>query len=125
MNAVGRNDKTAKMILEHPATELDVVAEDGNTVFRLACERKSVECLKMFLQDKRWDPKMLENYGLIIAAYQGSLEIVKFILDQPNIDVNIQDANGETPLNLVMKGNFPEIVEILLAREETKLDIFY
>ena len=129
MDAVGRDDKMAKMILENPATELDVVAEDGNTVFTLACERNSVECLKMFLQDKRWDPKMLEqktakgDSGLIIAAYQGSLEIVKLILDQPNIDVNIQDSNGESPLNFAMKCNFPEIVEILLAREETKLDI--
>merc|ERR1719312_1521823 len=62
------------MLLEHPATELDVVAEDGNTVFTLACERNSVECLKMFLQDKRWDPKMLEQ---------------KTAKDQPNVDVNI------------------------------------
>jgi len=129
MNAVGIDDKIAKMMLENPATELDIVSEDGNTVFTLACERSSVECVKMILQDKRWDPNMLErktvkgDSGLIIAAYRGSLDIVKLILDQPSIDVNIQDSNGESPLNFAMKCNFPEVVEILLAREETKLDI--
>ena len=77
---------------------MDVVSDKGHSAVSLACEKKPVESLKMFLKDKRWTPELLkfaEGYSpLLIIAHNCASDISKILLDQPNIDVNIQNTSG-------------------------------
>lgn len=53
---------------------------------------------------------------LHVACYQGYLEDVQLLLNQPNVELNLVDIDGYTPLMwAVAKGN-KEIVGLLLAR---------
>ena len=127
MNAIGKSDDMVKMLLENQTTQLNVVSDKGHSAVSLACEEKSVESLKMFLKDKRWTPELLkfaEGYSpLLIIAHNCASDISKILLDQPNIDVNIQNTSGSTPLHLAACGNCPNIVEMLLARKDIEVDI--
>ena len=68
---------------------------------------------------------------LVIAAHKGHLNIVKLLLEQPDIDVNAQQGeNGATPLikalrSLRFAGNHHavEIIELLLKDKRTDVSI--
>merc|ERR1712146_141464 len=49
------------------------------------------------------------------ACEEGHTEIVKALLAHPEIDVNVQDQDGETPLHRACWMGQSEIVKILLA----------
>jgi len=127
MNAIGKSDDMVKLLLENQTTQLDVVSDDGHSAVSLACEEKSAESLKMFLKDKRWTPELIEFAEgcspLLIVARNGASDILKILLDQPNIDVNVQNTIGSTPLHLAACWNYPDIVEMLLARKDIEVDI--
>jgi ankyrin repeat protein len=55
------------------------------------------------------------NTFLILACNVGkSIEIVKLLLDTPEIDVNVQNKNGKTALMLAANNKETEVVKLLL-----------
>ena len=56
-------------------------------------------------------------------AQVGEREIMRMIMDYPGVDVNIANFAGYTPLFEAMGNGHPEVVELMLNHEDTKLDI--
>jgi len=131
--AVGGSQEIMSLLLAHPDIELDVVDNTGNTAVILACSKNSPENLKLLMENERWDSSILNckskrnEAALITAVWEGSLDMTRMLLEQININVNIKGKDdtdtGRTALHCAMsKGNL-EIVKILLAREDIKLDL--
>lgn len=55
-----------------------------------------------------------------MACQAGNLHGVKVLLKERNIDINVQDSNGDTPLHEACVHGKDEIVELLLKFEPTK-----
>lgn len=65
--------------------------------------------------------------ALTWAAYYGNLDVIRFLLSVPGIDVNRQDTNGWTPLMTACFKNQTAVVELLLNVPEIDVnaqDIF-
>ena len=55
------------------------------------------------------------NTALYAAAYNGKLDVVKYLLDQPGIDINLGEPNRKiTPLHIAVIRGHTEVVESLL-----------
>lgn len=97
-----------------------------------ACRNNNLKDLKELYCEERFDLEMKSNEGwtaLIIAVYNGSLECVKFLIEN-GADINAQNYNGTTVLmyakSEAIKSNDFKIVELLLdhnVKLETK-DIY-
>ena len=48
--------------------------------------------------------------------------MVKLLLAHPDIDVNIQDTKGSTPLHRACQSNYIEIAKLLLSRPEIDIN---
>jgi ankyrin repeat protein len=59
--------------------------------------------------------------ALLAASCNGHVEIVKFLLQQNNIDVNIQRKNGGTALYMASRGGHLDVVRALL--QHNKVDV--
>lgn len=51
---------------------------------------------------------------LTYACVWGEIELVKLLLEQPNIKVNARNSSGKTPLHIAAKYGFVDIVQLLL-----------
>jgi len=60
---------------------------------------------------------------LILASLKGKLEIIKILLKEVDIDVNLQDNCGQTALILAVRNDYLEIVKMLLARDDINVDL--
>lgn len=59
------------------------------------------------------------------AVQLGNLEITKLLLDQPNIDVNIRDNDGQQPLHIAADYGGYEIFMLLITRPDIEIDPEY
>ena len=58
------------------------------------------------------------NTALHFASSWGHTEIIKLLLNHPNIKVNITNDDGRTPLDITSDKGHTQIVELLEAKEE-------
>ena len=56
------------------------------------------------------------------AAKNGKTEIVELLLAKKDIDVNIKDNDGETPLHKAVEVGVTEIVKLLLSKENIDMN---
>ena len=54
----------------------------------------------------------------IVCSYNSNIEIVKLLLEQPNIDMNTKNYYGKTPLYLACEENHVETVKLLLKHPD-------
>src|ERR1700722_11774335 len=59
----------------------------------------------------------VRNYNLRSAAESGQEDVVKMLLVQDGIDVNMKDFEGQTPLLLAAKHGHDAVIKLLLARD--------
>ena len=60
---------------------------------------------------------------LMVAIRRGHTDIVKLLLEHPEIKVNLRDNNGKTALmHAAISGSY-EMVSLLLEREDVEVDI--
>ena len=96
-----RKQRLVKLIADYGAEGIDI---DGNTILHLACEYSAI-----FLVKHNYDQSVLNNnhqMPLHIACEKGNLEMVKLVSSQPELDVNLQDSAGNTPLHLACKSEW-------------------
>jgi ankyrin repeat protein len=57
------------------------------------------------------------NYLIHSAVENRNLEWVNILLTRRDIDLNVRDRHGDTPLSLAEKKGYGEIVEVLRAAQ--------
>jgi len=53
---------------------------------------------------------------LIRAMFYGNIEVMKFLLRSANIDINLQDKDGNTALSLAINRNKEEMTDLILNK---------
>ena len=59
--------------------------------------------------------------SLHIASFIGHVEVVKHLLAHPNIKVNLESSDGETPLSYGCEGGHVSVVQLLL--KDPRVDV--
>jgi ankyrin repeat protein len=86
-----------------------------------ACRRNRVEIIKLlFTKRGSLDPTIVDmagNDALRSAASYGYVDIMKLLLDHPDVDPNSSGRGGDTALIHVSRHGFPDAVKLLLDQE--------
>jgi ankyrin repeat protein len=118
--ACTQNNTNILMFLADNGASLDVTTNKGLTLFDVACDsprtcmvtaRKHKELVLYLLSKKLGTLPLLTNARSILhwACEKGFIEVVKVLIEEKKIDLEIKDANGHTPLQVAC--NFPRISE--------------
>ena len=102
--------EVVKLLLEHEKEGIDLNIPDinGRTPFSFACFNKQDQ-----REHKRWE----ENEPI---CSNETMEIVKLLLENPDIDLNMPDNNGNTPFLFACRRKDTEIIELLLNHATSK-----
>jgi len=103
----------------------------GDSVLKIAAEKGLSDIMKILLQQPGIDINIKDkhaHYGstLLYSAIkhlENRAEIVEMLLNHPEIDVNMISGDSGTPLFLATHFNYPDIVGMLLADKNIKLDV--
>ncbi|ETV91127.1 hypothetical protein H310_14221 [Aphanomyces invadans] len=68
------------------------------------------------------DSKYCGKSALHLACESGKLNVARFLLSQPTLNVNVCTPYGETPLFFACQHGHVEIVQLLLARPEANVN---
>ena len=112
-----------KLINKHNV-DIKICNKTGLTAFHCSAINGSYELVKYFL-DIGTDIHLKTNDGrncLHIAAQQGHLNLCKKLIDKHNIDVNMGDNNGLTPLHWSAVNGSYELVKYFVG---TGIDIHF
>ncbi len=109
------HEKIVRMLLKHGRADgTDAVVND---CFRLACDRGNVPVVQEFLNDKRFGSSKMHSICLQIAATQGRLGLVRFLITQYQFD----PSDTENALYYAAQKGHQSIVQVLLLDPRTDL----
>lgn len=120
----GRTD-IVKMLLNHDKINVNVVNKDGDTALIMACSNCDdddiyMETINELLQDDMVDVNVKNEAGftaLMMASANGSLDLVRNLVEHVNIDLNAHDAKGRTALSLASHEDHWDVVEALIRKD--------
>lgn len=97
---------------------VDVKDEDAVNEIRDKMKNKMLDDMKEAVKQGADLNKTYESGAtwLHVAACNGYLEVVQFLMDQPSINSNIGDEDGNTPLHLAVQFQQYECVMYLVAK---------
>eukprot|EP01083_Nonionella_stella_P043258 116725_1 len=105
----------------------------GKSVLHLDAHRDDIEMLKMVYESYLKDTNLLEATKLVNAQDFGKETVlhlavdskctdkVKYLLENTNCDVNLENNNSETPLMIAAKKGCTQILKLLLNADGVKL----
>jgi len=99
--------------------------EDRNLIFLKACEngeKGAVEQLISYVEVNCVE-KVDGNSGLMIAAREAHADVVNYLLDNPQVDVNLSNKFGYTALMLAAQNGCMDILDMLLEIDSVDLDV--
>ena len=91
----------------------------GRTLLAQACTDDKLDRVKQMYEERPQDLNLADNAGntpLQIAALQGYVEIVEFLLEK-NCDVNTRNIEKDTPLIDAVENGHAEVVKLLLNHD--------
>lgn len=137
--------EVVKRLLQDPNIDKYIRDEDDKSGHDWAVEKGHVEMARLILQDagqklisacRDGDLKTVlgllvvvenspaaANQGFIVACSNGHHEIVKKLLELPNIDLNAQDSFGGTGFRYACAWGKLEVVDLLLSEPKVKWNV--
>ena len=115
--AVQNDDvETVKLLLAAPKIKIDVRDSEGDTPLLMAFRRNYPGIFKLLIE-RGANVNLL--YGdftplLCVAVHRGDIEMVRILLNAPDIQINLFTTDGRTALYLAARLGSKEIVELLL-----------
>jgi len=99
--------------------------EDNNLKFLRACESGVLVDVEHSVSgaDVNVVEKVDGNSGLMIASRDAHREVVNYLLDNPQVDVNLSNKFGYTALMLAAQNGNMEILDMLLEIDDVDLDV--
>ena len=101
-----RQDLTAAQYLIEKGANIEATDKEGNTCLMNACYGNNFELVKLLDKDKAHINKANQN----MAGVKGNQKLVEKVLSWPDIDINAQNEEGQTPL-----------IKAALTAKDTKL----
>ena len=123
------HSKVAAHLLELGA-QASLVSAKGRTAMLEAVAENYHDLVEVLLNSQQSGldinaihTKESNRTALMLASCSGKVEIVRLLLQHPEINVNQQDADGSTALSLASKAGCAEIVDLLLKKPHIKVDL--
>lgn len=108
-------------LVNAPKINLNIQDSSGETPLMIASEKGNKEVTQMLINAGA-NPNIQKPSGLYkgqtalhIASRINRIEIVELLVKAPNINLNIQDDTGETPLMIAAEKDNPEVTQILVS----------
>ena len=98
---------------------LNMHTYDGLTCLHIAVKLHDVPVVNMLLNwgsDANIRDRKSGRTALHFAAEKGSTEIVKILVNRPDVDIEMKTYNKETPLNLAYHRKHDAVVQLLVDR---------
>ena len=126
-------DDTIAQLLSYKECNPNTQNKDGNTPLHLACYRRSLDVVKLFLErkcstnipNKKGDTAQnipLNEDGeclLHIVCQWGDVDIVRYLITDERCNTNVQSYTaGNTPLHIAVKYGKDDIIVQLLSYDE-------
>ena len=111
-----------KVLLSNDVVDVNVSDKAGNTALHNACQEGHDEVVS-YLLGKGADKTLTTSLGfsaLHLAALKGYANIVKVLLSNDDVDVNVSDKAGCTALHRACQGGHEEVVSYLLGKGADK-----
>ena len=92
------------------------------TTFQTAINNGHLDVIKVFVE-KGADVKAADSDGktpLHLAAYNGKLDVVKYLVEEKGADVKAADNNGDTPLQWAVEEDHWDVVKYLEQKKEQR-----
>lgn len=106
---------------------VDVNTRNNNnqTVLHIALGNSQIEEAKYLVSKYGMKIESTDKYGksALLEADCKSIELIKFLLDQPQIDLYSKDVNGDTILHKCVRQKEPKAVKYLVEEKKMKLDL--
>jgi len=99
--------------------------EDHNLIFLKACESGQRTAVEQLISHAEVNcvEKVDGNSGLMIAARDAHADVVNYLLDNPQVDVNLSNKFGYTALMLAAQNGNMDILDMLLEIDSVDLDV--
>jgi len=113
-------EEGVRLLLDHPQVSVDM--SHGVTALHVAAKGGHDGVIRLLLKDGRFNVNEEDAADgctpLLLAAEAGAVSAVRALLEHEGIDVNLPSYYGDTPLYDIALEREPEIVKMLLERED-------
>ena len=107
------NEKSIQIILNNKNF---IITNTDMQLFNYICKKKYIECIKVFMNDIRFDLNVLFNdeTAFFSACRYENIDIIKLLIDCPQIDINKKCYNRTPFEQICMFNQNIDIIKILL-----------
>lgn len=95
-----------------------------NTQFTKACEHGDIKTVKHLYKNSIIDVSYKDNYALCLAAANGHVDVVKYILENTNIQITNEEDNVYrsvyTAISYAVGNNKKDVLKLLLSDKRIK-----
>lgn len=127
--AMSGSTSTVKLLLDHPATDININIDPDSVSTPLHCAIASggptLEILHLMLDSPGLQRDAVNTHGQTIflhAVSSGAIHLVKALLSRADIDIHAVDNEGNTPLMTAARWGHLDVLNILLQVPGTKLE---
>lgn len=108
------NSEIANMLLKHGANP-NAQDKSGYSSLMTACHSQNIEMVQLLLSDDRTNANLQDNLGEIALMKTLANQDIMQLLLQKDIQLDLQDAQGETSLMKACSNGYEDVVELLLS----------
>lgn len=116
------NIQGLKLLLQHPARNINIVTSTGSTPLNLAVCKGYREIVKLLLNEDDIDVNgkghIFNNTSLHTAVFHKRIDIIKELLEHPKIDIYATNNMNITPLHIAIKNEYIEIFRLILNHSD-------
>ncbi|KAI1658114.1 hypothetical protein F4813DRAFT_357404 [Daldinia decipiens] len=120
----GGHESVVELLLETGEFDVNVVRDDGLTMFGAALMEDNEYITKLLLDTKEIDINGIHMFGrtpLAMGIELNRVDIVKLLLGIKEVDVNAKSENGKTPSQIAIEYSSRDMVKLLL--DTKKFDV--
>jgi len=115
-----------KYLLENGADPNCMNTEERLSVLSMACRRNNYDMAELLIEngalvdglgDNEWTDYVF--YPILDAVGSGNIHLVRLLIDN-GCEIDVSDRQGDTPFNVAQRIDSPEILQLLLERQNTQ-----
>ena len=119
ISAINGHTAIVKALLSMSGIDVNLAQEKGATPLFAAAQQGHVEIVRLLMNAPGINPGLGSfregTSPLAVAALLGRVEVVKMFLSFRQVNINIRQYDGATPLFAAVQNDHPEVVELLIS----------